>query len=482
MSSVNLANRTDTNLCYVTAVEARAAFKARKLSPVELMDAVIKRYDEVNPKVNAVTYTFFDRAREQAKQAERRYSQANGDVRPLEGIPMAIKDLHPVKDEITTWGSKVFEGVRADYTLPIIQRLLDAGAILHLRTTTPEFAHTGHCHSPLWGATRNPWNLEYSSGGSSGGSGVAVATGMTTIADGDDGGGSIRIPSSACGVFGFKPPFGRNPGVLVPTNLDWILHLGPIVRSVDDAIAMQNVMSGPHPEDATTLRPKLVIPDNLDHKIKGWKIAFSMDLGYFEVDAEVQRNTRSAVDIFRSLGCQVDEVQLGWNYGSYDAWMTQWEGLFAAVAGQHLPRWQYEMDPYVRQMLHRGMQHSFVRVKQTEFVRTEMYKKLSPIMEKYQILLCPTLAVPSVDAWHQCDDPNFKINGKHVDAMIQWCMTYPFNLLSQLPVATVPSGFASTGIPTGMQIVGRTYDDISVFQAAKAYEKANPWSDKHPLL
>jgi Asp-tRNA(Asn)/Glu-tRNA(Gln) amidotransferase A subunit family amidase len=162
--------------------------------------------------------------------------------------------------------------------------------------------------------------------------------------------------------------------------------------------------------------------------------------------------------------------------------MTHWEGLFASVAGHHLPRWQYEMDPYVREMLHRGMNHSFVRVKQAEFVRAEMYKKLSPVLQKNQILLCPTTAVPSVKLWHRCDDETFKINNKPVDAMIQWCLTYPFNLLSQCPVASVPSGFASSGIPTGLQIVGRTYDDVSVLQAAKAYEEANPWTGKTPSL
>lgn len=480
MPDINYSSLSDIDLCYLTAEQAIAGFKARKISPVDVMKAVIARCENVNPKINAITYSFFDRALDQARKAEKRYANGN-DVRPLEGIPLAIKDLHPVKDEITTWGSKIYEGVPADYSLPIVERLLDAGAILHIRTTTPEFAHTGHTHSPLWGATHNPWNLKYNSGGSSGGSGAAVAAGMTILADGDDGGGSIRIPSSACGVFGFKPPFGRNPGCLLPTNVDWILHLGPITRSVGDAILMQNVMSGPHPEDIATLKPKIEIPTKLDD-IAGWKIAFSMDLGYFDVDPEVQENTLKAVEVFRSLGAEVEEVDLDWNYATYDAWITHWEGLFAAVAGHHLPRWQYEMDPFVRQMLHRGMNHSYVRVKQTEFVRAEMYRKLSPILQEYQVLLCPTTAVPSVDLWHQCDDKDFKINGKKVDAMIHWCMTYPFNLLSQCPAATVPSGFASSGVPTGLQIVGRTYDDVSVFQAAKAYESANPWLGKRPNL
>jgi Asp-tRNA(Asn)/Glu-tRNA(Gln) amidotransferase A subunit family amidase len=176
----------------------------------------------------------------------------------------------------------------------------------------------------------------------------------------------------------------------------------------------------------------------------------------------------------------VDEVDLGWDYGVYDAWMTHWDGLFASVAGQFLPRWQYEMDPFVRKILQRGMTHSFVRVKQTEFVRAEMYAKLGPMLQDYDILLCPTLAVPSVDAWHKCDDPDFTINGKHVDAALMWCLTYPFNLLGQLPAISVPSGIASTGVPTGLQIVGRPLDDLTVFRAAAAFEQARPWRHRRP--
>jgi len=475
-------NLYDSDLCYLTAKEAKAAFESKELSPVELMNAVIARCESVNPRVNAITYSFFDEALEKAKEAEKRYGSKNGNPRPLEGIPLAIKDLHPVEGQITTWGSKVFEGVAADYTVPYVQRLLDSGAILHIRTTTPEFAHTGHTHSPLWGATKNPWNAEYNCGGSSGGSAVAVATGMTTLANGDDGGGSIRIPSAACGVFGFKPPFGRNPGRLLPTNLDWLLHLGPITRSVDDAMLMQNVTAGPHRGDATTLKPKLEIPADLDYDISNLKVAFSPDLGYFEVDKEVQKNTKEAVGVFESLGCTVDEVNVGWNMGAYDAWITHWEGLLASVAGEWYPRYKYEFDPCVRKIIENGLNHSFTRVKQTEFVRAEMYDKLVEVFDEYDILVCPTNALPSVKLWHQCDDPDFRINGKRVDAMINWCLTYPFNLVSQVPVATVPSGFSNSGVPTGLQIAAPTYDDVTVFKAAKAYESAKPWGVHKPSI
>ena len=470
----------ENEVCFLSAQEAIAAFKARTLSPVELMKAVIGRCEAVNDKVNGIADRYYERALQAASAAETIYMKRPEEARALEGIPCAIKALHPVKGEITTLGSYIFEHNRPDHTLPSVQRMFDAGAIMHIRTTTPEFAHTGHCHSPLYGATRNPWNLKYSSGGSSGGSAVSVALGMTTIADGDDGGGSIRIPASACGIVGYKPPFGRNPASLLPTHIDSLVHLGPLTRTVGDAALVQNVVSGPLSTDITTL-PKYTLPSQFED-ISSFRVALSMDLGYFEVDEEVRKNTLAAADAFREMGCQVDEVYLGWDYGSLDAWMTHWEGLIAAIAGQYLPRWQYQMDPFVRVLLNRGMNHSFVRVKQTEFVRAEMYSKFGPLMENFDVLLCPTLAVPSVDAWHDCQDPDFKINGRKIDAAMQWIMCYPFNLLAQVPAISVPSGFSSDGVPTGLQIVGRAYDDLSVFRAAAAFERTRPWRHLRPAF
>ena len=468
----------DLDLCYMTATEALAKFKAKTLSPVELIKALIARSQAVNPRLNALTYTFYDRALDQAKKAGARYMK--GRPRPLEGIPVAIKDFHAVKGEITTLGSKALKDFRPNNTAPTIERLLAAGCIMHCRTTTPEFAHAGTTHSLLWGITRNPWNLDYGPGGSSGGAGAALAAGMTTIADGTDGGGSIRIPCSANGIFGYKPPFGRNP-LDREHPLETLAHYGPLARSVADAALMQNVMSGQHPADICTVREKVVIPQTLEG-IKGWKVALSMDLGYFEVDSEVQKNTREAAKVFKSLGCKVEEVNLGWNYGTLDAWTTHWEGLFAALCADLLPRWQYEMDPFVVKLLERGMDLSAVRFYRCNQVRAEMYTKLAPILDQYNILICPTLAVPAVKADHRNDDPDFTINGKKVSAHIQWAMTYPFNLVSQCTVASIPSGFASSGVPTGLQIVARTFDDLSVFRAAAAFEAAKPWRDKRPSL
>ncbi len=401
-------------------------------------------------------------------------------MRALEGIPTAIKDFHSVRGEITTLGSKIFADTRSDNTAPTIERLFRAGAIMHCRTTTPEFAHSGATHSPLWGTTRNPWNLDYTPGGSSGGAGAAVAAGMTTIADGTDGGGSIRIPASACGIFGYKPPFGRNP-IDREHPYEAILHYGPLVRSVADGALMQNVMSGPHEADICSLRTRLRLPRAFEG-IEGWKIALSMNLGFNEIDPEVEANTRQAAAAFESLGCSVEEVDLAWHYGVTDAWLAHWQGLFWAVAGELYPRWRHEMDPYVVHILETGRGHDAARMYNVNAVRGEMYKTLAPVLRKFDILIAPTLCVPAVKADHDNAAPDFAINGKKVPAYTGWVQTYPFNLMSQCPVASVPSGFSKSGVPTGLQIVAKTYDDMSVFRAACAFEATRPWRDNRPNI
>lgn len=470
---------TSLDLCYLTGAEAIAAFKARKLSPVDILEAQIARIAAVNPKLNAITYTHFDDARAQAKAAEQRY--VDGTARPLEGLTCAIKDLHSIKGQICTSGSRALEHFIPDQTAPTVERLIEAGAIVHIRTTTPEFGHAGATQSPLWGISRNPWQLDHSPGGSSGGSGAAVAAGMTTLADGTDGGGSTRIPACANGVIGYKPPFGRNPDDREHPG-ETVLTYGPIVRSVADAALMQNVMSGPHHADLYSLREKFVLPSQFEN-IKGWKIALSMDLGYFEIDPEVRRNTLAAAEVFRSLGCTVDLVDIGWDSRVWDAWNTNWQGVFHSLSASLVAEWRDKMDPFLVKIHDWGQALSvrqFYGVQQTRF---EMYQKLAPILDSHDLLICPTMAVPGIKANHDNEDPDFTIDGKKANAFLDWALTYPFNLVNQVPIMAMPSGFSAAGLPTGIQIVGRTFDDLSVFRGAAAFENATkPWASRRPAL
>ncbi|MDZ4309788.1 MAG: amidase [Cypionkella sp.] len=460
---------SDLDLCYLPAHEALRRFKAKELSPVELMEATIRRAEAVKGSVNALTYTHFDEAMERARKAEAKYAKG---VRTgaLEGLPIGIKDESEIKGKPTSSGSLILKDFVATETSTMNARVMRAGGIVHARTATPEFSCAGVTWSRLWGVTRNPWNAAFTPGGSSGGAAASLASGTSSIATGSDIGGSIRIPAAACGVVGYKPPYGRNPDD-PPFNLDFFCHTGPLARTVTDAILLQNVMSGPSPRDIATLRPKLRLP--LDYKpIKGWKIAFSMDLGCFEVDPEVQKNTLAALDVFRSLGATVVEVDLGWKPDVLVSGMNYLEHLFGAYLSGLLEEHGDEMTTYARQFAEFGRKSKAVDFVASLGTINEMYATFGPMLEKYDVLICPTNALPAVAADFDHSTGTVEINGKQVNPSLGWVMTTPFNMLSRCPVLSVPSGRAHNGIPTGIQIVGRSYCDADVFRAALAYETA----------
>lgn len=460
---------SDTDLVYMPATAALKLFAKKKLSPVELMQATIARAEAVQPKINAFTYTHFDEALALARKAEARYATGRR-TGALEGLPVGIKDESYIKGKPTSNGSLVLKDYVAEFTSPMNERIMAAGGIVHARTATPEFSCAGYTWSRLWGVTRNPWNRRYTPGGSSGGSAASLAAGTSAVCTGSDIGGSIRIPASTCGLVGYKPPYGRNPDD-APFNLDFYCHTGPLARTVADAILLQNVMSGPHPLDIASLRPKLTLPVKY-RPIKGWRIAYSLDLSSYEVDREVKRNTLAALDVFRSLGCTVDEVDLGWPPDVVEAGLAYLEHLFAASLSSVLKKHRKDLTTYARAFAEKG-----AKSKATDFLASlemanRMYATLGPLLERYDLFVCPTTALPAVKADFDQSSDEVKINRKPVNPMLGWVMTSPFNTLSRCPVLSVPSGVAKTGVPTGIQLVGRTYCDEHVFRAGMAYETA----------
>jgi Asp-tRNA(Asn)/Glu-tRNA(Gln) amidotransferase A subunit family amidase len=462
---------TDDDLCYLSANEALRLFRLRKLSPVELLNAQRIRAEKLNLDINCFADQYFEEALSRAHKSETSYANGHNNAE-LEGIPLAVKDAQRVNGKRTTHGSLIFENAPPDdHSDPMIARLEKAGANIFARTTTPEFCLSGACHSRIWGVTHNPWNLDYGPGGSSGGSAAALAAGLTTLATGTDIGGSIRIPASACGVVGFKPPHGRNPDG-PPSNFDRFNHCGPMTRTVADAALMQNLTSGPHPLDHDSLRTLIKLPTEAT-SIKDMKIAYSIDFGYVNVDPEVRKNTLHAVDVFRAAGAIVEEVDLGWTE-EVDHDCMHWYNMMN-FGRQTI--WQQKdhtelMTDYALKFAETAKRFSTMDDIHKPWARThQMYQTLGPILEKYEALICPTTNLPAIKASHDPWDQSFAINGKKADPEYGWVMTHQFNMLHNLPVLAVPSGFAENNVPTGIQIVGRSYDDATVFAAALAYEK-----------
>ena len=473
--------KADLDLCYLTAAQAIEKFKSRELSPVDVVKAQIARAEAVEPKLNATTYTFFDEGLKAARAAEAKYKKSKGaKPRPLEGLTIGIKDFHDVKGQITTYGSKAFEHHRPTQSAPTVDRLFKAGAIMLARTTTPEFAHSGITQSPLWGVTRNPWNLRCTPGGSSGGASASIAAGTLTLTDGTDGGGSCRMPAAFAGCVGYKPPFGRNPSDQ-GHPLETLLVHGPITRSVGDAAMMQNVMSGYHRSDQASLKEKYTLPDEFE-SVRGMKIAYSMDLGFFEIAPDVQKNTLDTIKALRRAGAKVEEVDLGWDWGIYDHWYVRWEGAFAGLIGDILPRWRFEMTPFCLKIAENGLQHSAARFYRTNAGRAEQWSKLDAVLSKYDAMLCPTVACSSLPVTHDDDGTDFEINGKQLNNYLGYSMTWSFNSMNWCPVMSVPSGFGDGHMPTGIQICGRTFDDLTVFRIAAAIERSRPWIQERPKI
>lgn len=374
----------------------------------------------------------------------------------------------------------VLQNDRAGHTSPTVERLLRAGAIVHGRTTTPEFSCLSATHSKLWGVTRNPWNPECTPGGSSGGSAAALAAGSTTLATGSDIGGSIRIPASASGVVGFKPPYGRNPEE-PPFNLDFYCHVGPLARTVGDCRLMQNVMAGPHCEDIASLRPKLRIPD-LPGDIKGWRVAYSFDLDYFEIDSDVRANMNRVLEYLVEQGSTVSEVALGWGQHCHAAAMNYLGHIFGVYIARLLDEHRDQLTNYARQFGEQGSRVGAEAYLQSLETAGEMYRTLGPILEQHQVLICPTLAIPAAKAELDPTVDTVYVNNKQVEPVLGWCLTYPFNTMSRCPVMSMPSGLAANGVPTGVQVVGRTYDDVRVFQMCAALERAELMNNRRPPI
>jgi Asp-tRNA(Asn)/Glu-tRNA(Gln) amidotransferase A subunit family amidase len=465
-----------SELCFTPATELAGQIAARELSPVELLDAVLERIEERQPRLNAFCLLRPEEAREEARAAER--AEPKG---PLHGIPISIKDLTSTKGIRTTFGSRAYADNVPEVDATFVTRLREAGAILIGKTNTPEFGNKGVTDSPLHGTTANPWGLDRTAGGSSGGAAAAVAAGLGPLAEGSDGAGSIRIPASFCGVVGLKPSFGRVP--MYPRNgYHTISHHGPLARTTADAALMLSVMAGPDQRD-----PHIRNEPPADYRaavqnpeIDGWTIGFSPDFGHLPVDPEVAEIVGRAARNLEDLGANVEEAPA--LPDAREPMATIWRVVFEAIVREQIAPaiGPEEMDPHLRELAADGAKiDAATYYGAVSLFRIALFHEMEALMRRFRLLVSPTVAVPAFHhPEHGRPGPDI-VAGQPVNPFLGWLLTYHFNLTGQ-PAISVPCGFTGDGLPVGLQIAGRPGADEDVLRAAAAFESSVSTTTANP--
>ncbi|MFZ3578879.1 amidase [Virgibacillus sp. DJP39] len=456
-----------------TADDLAKKIKSKSISSVEVMEYYMKQIEEKNGQVNAFV-TVNPNAMEEAKQADQDVIDGKK-LGPLHGVPVGIKDLTPTKGIRTTFGTKVFADNVPDRDATIVKRLKAAGAIILGKTNTPDFGHKGTTDNLLFGATKNPWNLDKTSGGSSGGSAAAVAANMVPFAEGSDGGGSVRIPASFCGVYGFKPSYGRipmdNSSVNAFGSNNPFVNHGPLSRTVRDAALFVDVTQGPSTTDPFSLpRFDEDLVNQLEGDLTGVKIAFTRDFGMYTVDKEVLHVIDQQVVKLRELGADVEEVSMDFGMTLHQFlgfFKNTWYASAAAGGGTLLRDHPELLTPSYQTMIERGFDISTSEYIGYQQKRTIVWKELQKHFETYDLVMSPSLAIPAFD--HQLIGPE-EIEGEKIEADSDWMMTHIYNMTG-LPAASIPAGFTKSGLPIGMQLAGNRFNDGLVLRASHAYEK-----------
>ena len=451
-----------------SAADIVALYRSREISPVEVLAATLDRIDRLDRIHNAFVIIDREGALNDARASEERWQRGepNG---LIDGLPVTVKDLIVVKGMPTRRGSHTTNPVPSEEDGPPVARLRRQGAVFLGKTTTSEFGWKAVTDSPLTGVTRNPWNSHLTSGGSSGGAGVAAALGLGILHLGTDGGGSIRVPASFCGVFGFKPTVGvisvhpHSPALSL-----W--HQGPLTRTVPDAALMLTVMAGPDIRDWYA-GPEL----NIDYRnrlidgIRGFRIAYSRTLGYAKADQKVVSVVDKAVEELAGLGAHVDEIEPNLD-DPIEIMKPLWSVALALGVAPMTKVQRTLIDPPILDLADPGFHLSALDYRRLEQARENFSRRMAVLLANYDLLVTPQLAIVAFAAGHEVPP------GSQMQRWWEWSpFTHPFNLTQQ-PAAAVPCGFTTSGLPVSMQIVGAKFSDALVLRAAHAYEIAHPFA------
>ena len=466
----------DVTLAFLPATDLRRLVRDREVSPVEVVEQTLRRIEQVNPVVNAYCTVAAEQSLAAARESEAAITRGET-LGPLHGVPVAIKDMSLTAGIRTTFGSRLY----ADY-VPTedsldVARLKQAGAIVIGKTNTPEFAAGPNTLNVLFGATRNPWSLERSAGGSSGGSAVALACGLAPLANGGDLGGSLRIPASVCGVVGFRPSPGRVP--MYPSNWtsETFLVVGPMARTVRDIALMLAVTAGPDDRVPISLdEPGAVFERAAEGGVPGLRVAWSPDLGVGRVDPEVARIVEAACRRFEEAGCSVDAAQP--EIGEIRPMIATYRALGAAAGSPDLLDRADEVDnPLLREFLKRPRELTGLEIARAGGEHSRYLERIAAFFSKYDLLVTPTTptAAYMLDQMYPPEIAGESVENA-IDAMM---LTYAITMAG-LPAISVPAGFTAAGLPVGMQIVGGRHAEVLVLRTAAAFEEMAPWAHHRP--
>jgi amidase len=467
---------SDLELCYTSAKKLARMIRTRKLSATEVVRAFIARIEAVNPKVNAIVTFLPEQALKRAKALDRKGAVMG----PLAGLPIAHKDIVPTKGIRTTYGSPIYKDHVPSEDHVIVERLRDAGAILFGKTNTPEFAIGAQTFNPIFGATRNPYDLSKTCGGSSGGAAAAVASGMLPFADGSDLGSSLRNPASFCNVVGFRPTPGRVPNWPFPNAWDTLWSVGPVARTVEDAALLLSAMAGPDPRAPTThAEPGSIFARPLGRDFRKVRVAWTPDLGgAFPVDARVTRALEPVRAVLKSLGCIVEDAAPDLSDADEAFQVQRAQGMVEAF-GELIKTKHALMKDTVVWNIEQGLKMDAARIANANVLRSNVYHALRTFLERHEFLVLPTVQVPpfSIDQPYATE-----INGVKLGNYLEWMKSnYLFSATTH-PAISVPAGFTDDGLPVGLQIVGRYRDDFGVLQLAHAFEGATEVWKRRPTI
>ena len=462
---------TIDEICFLSATELAHLIRNRKVSPVDATEAVLARAEKVNTALNLFAYPMASLARNAARSAEA--AVMSGEVLgPLHGVPITVKDNVPIAGLPLGNGSIAMKDFVANSDAVVVQRIKAAGAIIVGKTTLPEFAHRILTDSPTYGITRNPWNLDYTPGGSSGGASAALAAGVAPLAIGTDGGGSIRAPASNTGVTGIKATLGRIPFETFPDGFGNFAFVGPMARTTADLALFLSVLAGPHSDDPYTLGVPLDLSESAP-KSK-YRIGWIEHFGRYRTDPEVaQLNGKMAASLQRE-GHDIETISPASFNDIYETYVVIATTAHATRLSSFAAKWGDKLTSSMRKSIERGARYSAVELQKAQDSRTLLFRSVQRLFERFDLLLTPTMTAPpsKIDADGSVESAMY---AEHAAPL------YPFNLTGH-PAASVPAGFTKSGLPVGLQIVGPWFAEKRILKVAAELENIHRWNERWPPM